>query len=172
MFSVDHFVNQLRTAVLSEMAKQQVQSTLQQAVADPKKLAVDLPDYPDDDTVLYEDDTLSVWHVRFMPGVTVPPHEHLIPTFIGLYQGRERNDFYQPTADGKIKHSGQQILEPGDLLAMGAEGIHSVSCVGAEPCCGLHVYLGSLTTIERSLFHPQTYERMALPMRITSAYRV
>ena len=159
-FSVDEFIADLRTVAQQPDAPQQVKRILQQTIADPEKLAAALPDYPENDTVLYEDDGLSVWHVRFIPGVAVPPHEHLIPAFIGLYQGQERNDFYQLTADDRLKNSGYQILEPGDMLAMGVDGIHAVTCVSDEPCCGLHVYLGKLTTMERSLFHPQTYERM------------
>lgn len=160
-FSMTGFIDDLRAVAQQDGAKQQVQQLLQNAIAEPEKLAAELPDYPENDTVLYEDDGLSIWHVRFIPGVEVPPHEHRIPAFIGLYQGQERNDFYQLTADDKLKNSGHQVLEPGDMLAMGEEAIHSVSCVSDEPCCGLHVYLGKLTTIERSLFHPQTYERMA-----------
>ena len=159
-FSVDEFIADLRVTAKQPDVSQQVKSILQQAIADPEKLVAALPNYPENDTVLYEDDGLSIWHVRFIPGVIVPPHEHRIPAFIGLYKGQERNDFYQLTTDGKLKNSEHQVLEPGDMLAMGVDGIHSVTCTSDEPCCGLHVYLGKLTTIERSLFHPQTHERM------------
>ena len=110
-FSVNEFIDELRAVAHQDDAKQQVQRVLEETIADPEALAAELPDYPENDTVLYEDEGLSVWHVRFIPGVAVPPHEHRIPAFIGLYQGQERNDFYQPTADDKLKNSGHQVLE-------------------------------------------------------------
>ncbi|MGB0846404.1 MAG: hypothetical protein ACPGSM_06750 [Thiolinea sp.] len=158
--SIDKFIADLRAVATQPDAKQQVQNILRAMIADPEKLAAALPDYSENDTVLYEDDSLSVWHVRFIPGIAVPPHEHRIPAFIGVYLGQERNDFYQLTDGGKLINSGHQVLAPGDMLAMGVEAIHSVNCVSDEPCCGLHVYLGRLTTVERSLFHPQTHERI------------
>ncbi len=159
-FSMAEFITDLRAVAKQPDAEAQVKGILQAAIADPETLAAALPHYPENDTVLYEDDGLSVWHVRFTPGVNVPPHEHRIPAFIGLYRGQERNDFYQLTTAETLQHSGYQVLEPGDLLVMGVAAIHAVTCVSARPCCGLHVYLGKLTTVERSLFHPQTHARM------------
>ncbi len=40
----------------------------------------------------------------------------------------------------------------GDVLSIGPNAIHTVSCTSEEPCCGIHVYLGNLTQIKRSLF--------------------
>jgi predicted metal-dependent enzyme (double-stranded beta helix superfamily) len=38
------------------------------------------------------------------------------------------------------------------VIALKPEGIHSVVAADNLQCCGIHVYLAKLTTIERSLF--------------------
>ena len=43
-------------------------------------------------------------------------------------------------------------VTPGEVLSIGPSAIHSVACTGTEPSCGIHVYLGPLTRVERSLF--------------------
>ncbi len=35
-----------------------------------------------------------------------------------------------------------------------------MTCVTEEPCCGIHVYQGNLTEVDRHLFDPKTNEVM------------
>ena len=101
--------------------------------------------------ILFEDEKISIWHCRFQPDLHVPPHDHQTPAIIGLYEGTERNSFYEVESD-QLVLKGSKDSKPGDVLTIGPEGIHSVEAVGDVPCVGIHVYLSSLTTIERSLF--------------------
>lgn len=38
------------------------------------------------------------------------------------------------------------------MLQIGPNAIHAVGCASETPTCGIHVYLGELTQVERSLF--------------------
>jgi predicted metal-dependent enzyme (double-stranded beta helix superfamily) len=71
---------------------------------------------------------------------------------IGVYRGAERNDFFENNPNGGIRKSSEVKLSAGQVLAIGPSAIHAVGCASIEPCCGIHVYLGALTTVDRSLF--------------------
>lgn len=149
---VDELVGALREAALAEDARAQVKAILQEAVADPAGFAAALPEYAEDDVILFEDASVSIWHCRFQPGKTVPPHDHRILATIAVYRGAERNDFYEKSEDGGLRKSSEVRLGAGDVFQIGPSAIHAVGCASEDPCCGIHVYLGELTTVERSLF--------------------
>lgn len=149
---VDELVGALRKAAVAEDARARVKAILQESVADPEAFAEALPEYTEDDVILFEDDTVSIWHCRFRPGKTVPPHDHRMLATIAVYRGAERNDFYERAEDGGLRKSSEVRLGAGDVFQIGPSAIHAVGCASIEPCCGIHVYLGELTTVERSLF--------------------
>jgi predicted metal-dependent enzyme (double-stranded beta helix superfamily) len=152
-FEIEHLVAELRQAALAENPRAAVKDVLEAAVADPTRMRAQMPEYEENDVILHEDETVSIWHCRFMPGQTVPPHDHQMLATIGVYSGAERNDFYQAHPDtGGIQKSSEVVLEAGNVLQIGPNAIHSVGCASEEPCLGIHVYLGALTTVDRSLF--------------------
>jgi len=67
------------------------------------------------------------------------------------YEGAEDNHFYLREPDRLVYKSSRRV-DPGDVIALKPDGIHSVKAADGKPCCGIHVYLAVLTTIERSLF--------------------
>ncbi len=160
-FSLDDLVTRLRTAAKGENARAEVKELLQQAVEDPSRIQAGMPDFAENDVILFEDETVSIWHCRFMPGFSVPAHDHQMTATIGVYRGAERNDFYQPGQDGDLEKKSEVILSEGKVLQIGPNAIHAVGCASEDPCCGIHVYLGELTTVERSLFDTQTGEQMS-----------
>ena len=94
---------------------------------------------------------MSIWFVRFVPGQHVPPHDHQTTATIGVYQGAEDNHFYLREA-GRLVHKTSKRVSPGEVIALKADGIHSVEAADGAPSLAIHVYLAKLTTIERSLF--------------------
>lgn len=154
---VDILVRQLRDAAAGANAPADVVTLLKQAVADPASVAAGMPEYPDDDVVLFEDDSVSIWHCRFQPNFLVPPHDHQTWATIGVYQGTEINRFYVRDDDALV-HRSTKCLGPGNVISIGPNGIHTVQAEGDEPSCAIHVYLAALTTIERSLFDWYTGE--------------
>lgn len=151
-FDIIALVERLKTASCQTDARAQVKSILQETVADPEWVIAGMPDYEDDDVILFEDDNVSIWHCRFPVGYTVPAHDHQLTATIGVYRGAERNDFWESDGKNGIQKSSEQILSAGNVLQIGPNAIHSVGCASAEPTCGIHVYLGWLTKVDRSLF--------------------
>ena len=158
-FNLDNFVAEARDAANQEHAVATVNDLMARTFAEPQQIAAAITPFERDDEPLYEDAQISVYWVRFDPHVKVPPHNHKIAAFLGVYQGVEVNELYRK-ANGGIELVKSKRMEPGDTLSMGSEGIHGVFSEGDAPSLGLHVYLGQLTTVERELFHPDTGESM------------
>ena len=94
-FDLDTLVKDLRTAAIQTSAHLVIKTLLEQAIEDPDALVKAMPEFKDNDVNLYEDETVSIWHCRFIPGQTIPAHDHQMFAIIGVYQGAERNYFYE-----------------------------------------------------------------------------
>lgn len=151
-FDLDDLVLRLRTAAKGDDPRAEIKTILEDAVKDPQHVSEGIPAFEDNDTILFEDETVSIWHCRFMPGHSVPAHDHQMSATIGVYRGAERNNFFENDPNGGIRKSSEVELSAGQVLAIGPSAIHAVGCASEEPCCGIHVYLGALTTVNRSLF--------------------
>ena len=158
-FNLDDFVAEARDAAGQERAVAAVNELMSRTFANPAEIAAAIEPFERDDEPLFEDDQVSIYWVRFDPNVKVPPHNHKIAAFLGVYEGVEVNELYRQ-ANGGIELVKSKRMEPGDTLSMGADGIHGVYTEDGLPSLGLHVYLGPLTTIERDLFHPDTGQAM------------
>ena len=158
-FTPEQFVADLRSAATDTHPARAINTVMKEAVADPAAVAARVPDYDGDQLALLESDDLSVYCVRFLAGELVPPHNHKMPAFIGVYAGTEVNRLFRREESGLAlvteKHVG-----PGETLSIGREGIHGVYARGGEDSLALHVYLGWLERVERSLFHPDTGQEM------------
>lgn len=151
-FSVDTFVADMREIAAGEDAPKKLRSYIDGLMEDPEDVQKAFPPELTGDQILFEDDTVSVWRTSFQPGVSVPAHDHQMSAVICVYQGAERNDFFEADPEGGLRRSGEVVLTPGSVLSVGPSAIHSVTCTSDEPALGLHVYLGNLTTVERTLF--------------------
>ena len=108
-FVLDDFVQQLRAAAVSDDAVKQVRELMTDAFRNPEAVRAGMPDFDDDDEVLFEDDTVSIWFVRFMPGIHVPPHDHQTTATIGVYEGAEDNHFYLREPDQLVHKSSRRV---------------------------------------------------------------
>ena len=173
-FNLDDFVQQLRAAALEGEPIRKVRELMNNAFSDPQAIKDAMPAFDNDDEVIFEDDSVSIWFVRFMPGLHVPPHDHQTTATIGVYEGAEDNHFYLREG-GQLVHKTTKRVGPGDVIALKPDGIHSVEAANGSQSCGIHVYLARLTTIERSLFDwesgaakPFTDENYDLMKRLTA----
>jgi predicted metal-dependent enzyme (double-stranded beta helix superfamily) len=122
---------------------------------------------------------VSIWYCGFDPRKHVPPHDHQTTATIGVYAGKENNHFYTVGEDG-LEHRSTRVVEPGEVIAIGPEAIHSVETADQEFSYAIHVYLGPLTTIERSLFewdsgralpfNDENYARLERPSGAAAAF--
>ena len=154
-FELDDFVQHLRMAALQDEPVKRVRELMTDAFSNPAAISAAMPAFENDDEILFEDDSVSIWFVRFMPGLHVPPHDHQTTATIGVYEGHEDNHFYL-REPGRLVHKTTKRVGPGDVIALKPDGIHSVEAGNGRQCCGIHVYLAPLTTIERSLFDWET----------------
>ena len=92
-FNLDNFVYELRAAALTDDAIKRVRELMTDAFRDPESIRAAMPEFDNDDEVLFEDDSVSIWFVRFVPGLHVPPHDHQTTATIGGYEGAEDNYF-------------------------------------------------------------------------------
>jgi len=173
-FNLDDFIQQLRAASRESEPVKKVRDLMSAAFRDPQAIKDAMPAFENDDEVLFEDDSVSIWFVRFMPGLHVPPHDHQTTATIGVYEGAEDNLFYLREG-GRLVHKSTKRVGPGDVIALKPDGIHSVEAADGSQSCGIHVYLARLTTIERSLFDwetgaamPFTDENYDLMKRLTA----
>ena len=150
-FVLDDFIQKTRAAALTDDAVKQVRELMTDAFREPESIRAAMRHFEGDDEVLFEDDTVSIWFVRFVPGLHVPPHDHQTSATIGVYEGAEDNHFYLCEA-GRLVHKSSRRVGPGEVIALKPDGIHSVEAANDTQSCGIHVYLAKLTTIERSLF--------------------
>jgi len=168
-FNLDNFILELRAAAVTDDAVKRVRGLMTDAFRDPESIQAAMPHYDNDDEVLFEDDSVSIWFVRFVPGLHVPPHDHQTMATIGVYEGAEDNHLYLRES-GRLVHKTSKRVGPGEVIALKPDGIHSVEAADGAQSCGIHVYLAKLTTIERSLFDwdggeacpftDENYERM------------
>ena len=157
-FDLNTFTDQLRSASKQTDAKIQVYKLMQQAFSAPEEISKNLPKFAkENDVMLFEDKNISIWHSRFPANLIVPPHDHQLVAMIGVYQGVEKNKFYLPE-NGKLIHKSTQYIKSGDIALIEPDSIHSVQTANNQPCYAIHVYLGKLTTIKRSLFNRETGE--------------
>lgn len=151
-FDVETFVRDMREIAVGADAAKTLRAYIDDIMQDPDAVRDAFPAELTGDQILFEDDTVSVWRTSFDPGVSVPAHDHQMSAVISVYQGQERNDFFEADPNGGLRRSGEVVLEPGSVLSVGPSAIHSVTCISEEPALGLHVYLGNLTEVDRTLF--------------------
>lgn len=150
-FDLDAFVLQLREAAGQPDAGKAVRKLMSRAFEDPEAIRAAMPEFENDDEILFEDDSVSIWNCRFPPGLQVPPHDHQTTATIGVYEGAEDNHFYL-REQGQLVHKTRRRIGVGEVISIGPEAIHSVEAARGEHSRAIHVYLAALTRIERSLF--------------------
>lgn len=151
-FLIETFVQDIRAIAAGNEATKNLRNYMDKLFANPEVIANGFPAELLGDSILFEDDSVSIWRTSFEPGVSVPAHDHQLSAVVGVYTGQERNDFFEADPSGGVRRSGDVVLSAGDVLSIGPSAIHSVTCLSDIPCLGLHVYLGNLTTVDRTLF--------------------
>ncbi|MGB0852694.1 MAG: hypothetical protein ACPGSI_05340 [Pikeienuella sp.] len=111
---------------------------------------------PEDEVLLFEDVTCSIWSCRYDADVVLPPHEHCMTVHIAVYRGTEVEVLYRRQSDG-LSFGGTTAVEAGSLLTLGPEAVHAVTADNKGQDNGqshaIHIYEGPLTQVKRSLFN-------------------
>ncbi len=165
MFDKDEFVAGCLTAVRSDdKAHKAVKEIVDRAVSNPSGIAAEVGDITDDPmmTIWHRSDELTVLHIVWPPEVELFPHDHNMWAVIGIYGGREDNQFYRRIEDGRIEpHTGKTITEK-DVIGLGSDVVHSVANPTREWTAALHVYGGDFYSTPRTMWSGETYEPLTL----------
>lgn len=150
-FDLDEFVAEAIAISKQQDAYDKIKQLMLTTFTQPEKVAAAIGDKYGKDVILHEDENISIWNVYFDPANVVPPHDHQTDVAIGIYQGTERNFIFQRTACA-LELETIQDLKPGDTFFLTPDHIHAAGTATSAPVQGIHIYMGELTKINRSLF--------------------
>lgn len=109
---------------------------------------------------------ITIQMVAWLPGYQSPIHNHGTWGIVALVGGQERNRLWQrqphphTNSPDHISPTHEIILNPGDIVALTADAIHSVEPLGDEPTISFNLY-GVTNFQQRYQFDPdqQTAQR-------------
>jgi len=162
------FADACQAALGTESTRSTIVELLQDLLATPEDLAAQVPPFGDDEVetsargwrlggehVIHRSDDLTVMVLDTLPGVLQPPHNHNMNAFIGVFEGCEDQRFWARSTNGIVPTPGRR-LEPGQLMPLGVQAIHAISAPAGRPARAIHVYLGDIYDVERSVFDPES----------------
>lgn len=160
---LDELLSEIREAARSVNAFARLQQVLRNSVRQPDSIANAIAGIDDDEVLLFEDETCSVWSCRYQSDVVFAPHEHCMTAHIAVYRGAELEVMYQCESAG-LRHTGNKVVSAGEVLTLPPDAIHAVSAEGQSQSHAIHVYQGPLTGVTRSLFDWSTGARVEFSM--------
>jgi predicted metal-dependent enzyme (double-stranded beta helix superfamily) len=122
-----------------------VEDVVARAVAQPSAIEsaigppVDSPVF----STWFTSDELTVLHVVWPPHVELLAHDHRMWAAIGLYGGREDNQFFGVLPDGTLERRTSTTLRTGDTVVLGDDTVHAVANPSREWTGAIHVYGGN-----------------------------
>lgn len=146
------FVDEARAAAGEADPAEALRELLVETLADCDAMADAIAAQPEDEVMLFEDGTCSIWSSRFDPDVVLPPHEHCMAVHIAVYRGAEVEVMYHREPDG-LQFGGATAVPAGSLVSLGADAVHAVTANGTGQSHAIHIYEGPLTEVKRSLFN-------------------
>ncbi len=103
---------------------------------------------------------LTVQMVAWAPGHISTIHNHGTWGIVALIGGQEKNRLWcrqpHPNHPDHIEPVAELILNPGDVVALTSDAIHSVEPLGDEPTVSFNLY-GKTNFKQRFVFDPEHY---------------
>jgi predicted metal-dependent enzyme (double-stranded beta helix superfamily) len=152
--AVDELVAGCVGAVAESNPRGAVREVLARATSN-RRLADALGDSAPGLTVLYNAPNLTVLNVVWPPLMSLFPHDHRMWACIGIYGGREDNEFYRRRGDSIVPSGGTELLE-GDVQLLGDDVIHAVQNPARSYTGAIHVYGGDFIATPRSQWDAET----------------
>ena len=163
---IDEFVAACRTVVAEGGdVRPRLAKLVADLVDDHEALAAAVPAFADAPTsargwqlggehICHQAEDLTVMVLDTLPGVAQPPHDHAMTAIIGVFEGCEDQRFWGRTDTG-IEPAADRALAAGESITIGERGIHAISATDG-PARAVHVYLGDIYAVDRSIFDPET----------------
>jgi predicted metal-dependent enzyme (double-stranded beta helix superfamily) len=85
-------------------------------------------------------------------------HDHGTWGVVGIYQGVEHEERFQPPMDGPLICTEEWDFEEGEIFICSVSGtdIHRVRCASDIPCVGIHIYGANIGSLKRHSYDPRT----------------
>jgi predicted metal-dependent enzyme (double-stranded beta helix superfamily) len=153
---LDRFVADCVAANRGPEAQAAVLEVLARTVREPERVCAALGDPTEAGIrVLHRSKTLTIFAATWTPNMTLMPHEHRMWAAIGIYTGREDNILWKRTP-AKVEAFGAKALFAGDVAALSADAIHSVTNPLPRFTGGIHAYGGDFFATARCQWNPET----------------
>ncbi|MBD2109072.1 cupin [Nodosilinea sp. FACHB-13] len=98
---------------------------------------------------------ITVQMVAWLPGHASTIHNHGAWGIVALLGGQERNRFWrrapQSNSPDQLELVDEIVLNPGDIVALTANAIHSIEPLGDEPTVSFNLY-GAINSSDRYEF--------------------
>lgn len=155
-FDVDRFVEDCVAAVKESDGQKAVYEVLARAMKHPEAVAAVLGE-PTEAAIrpLHRSKALTILAATWTPQMNLMPHNHRMWANIGIYTGREDNLLWTKTPRG-IDAVSAKALFRGDVAALPADTIHSVTNPLQRYTGGIHIYGGDFFETARSMWNPET----------------
>jgi predicted metal-dependent enzyme (double-stranded beta helix superfamily) len=155
---LDRFVADCLAANEEKDRQAAVKEVLARAVATPRSVlaAVGEPEKAGINT-LHRSKSLTIFSATWTPNMSLVPHNHLMWALIGIYTGREDNIMWR-RQPARIEAFGARALFEGDVAALPADVIHSVTNPLPRFTGGIHIYGGDFFDTSRSQWNPETLD--------------
>ncbi|MBE1281818.1 MAG: hypothetical protein GJ676_00760 [Rhodobacteraceae bacterium] len=148
---LDNLVQQARIAARSASPSDAIRAVLKDSIGQSNEFANAIAATEEDELLLFEDDTCSIWTCRYGSDLVFAPHEHRMPVHIAVYRGTEIEVLYKKEP-GRLRHGGNKHVAAGDVVSLGPDAIHAITGEGDIQSHAIHIYEGPLTRVERHLF--------------------
>jgi predicted metal-dependent enzyme (double-stranded beta helix superfamily) len=155
-FDLDRFVSDCAAALEQQDAPAAVKRLVKVAADTREATLAGLPDEGRTEIILHASEQLTVVRVACEPHRAYPPHDHQMHALIGILDGAETNTFYRRVDGDGIAATGSTTCGAGEVLALHPDAIHSVANLGDHSSVGLHVYLGDLFSLHRTIWDVET----------------
>jgi predicted metal-dependent enzyme (double-stranded beta helix superfamily) len=160
MFDVDRFVEECQAAAGEGEPRKAIREVLERAMTQPDAIGEALRPTEGGLELLHHAPDLTVIHVVWAPGMRLYPHDHRMWAAIGIYSGREDNEFFRRAGDERrtLTASGGKVVTDGDVLVLGDDVIHAVANPSNRLTGAIHVYGGDFVNEPRSQWGPGPVE--------------
>jgi predicted metal-dependent enzyme (double-stranded beta helix superfamily) len=168
MFDIDGFVSQCVDASSEANSRHALKEVLERALTSANEMADAFAPSEGGLNLLHVTDDLTVLHVVWAPGMRLYPHDHRMWAIIGIYTGREDNEFFRRAGSDKrgLTESGGKQLDTGDTILLGDDTIHAVSNPLNQLTGAIHLYGGDFVNRPRSQWGPGPVEERPYDMEI------
>lgn len=156
MFDRDTLIEECLQAVRTEGdARRAVREILIRTLEKPEPVADAIGRDEGGLDIIYNSPELTVLNAVWAPKMALYPHDHRMWAVIGIYGGVEDNTLYKRGPE-RIQRSGGRELRESEVLALGADAIHSVANPERRFTGAIHVYGGDFVNQPRSQWDPDT----------------